>query len=161
MREKHVGGAETVGPRRFDRRRFLGFGAMSIAGAGALAITSRGGTAHDDHGQDGGTPQASPAASPAATPVASGGDYVVNAIDLAFEPKAFTIPAHTGITLQVMNSGMIPHDVTIDQLDVKSDLLSGGESTTVTINAAPGTYQFYCSVPGHKQAGMTGTLTVE
>jgi len=44
---------------------------------------------------------------------------------------------------------------------VKSDLLNGGDSTTVTVNLPAGTYTFYCSVPGHKEAGMTGTLVVE
>jgi uncharacterized cupredoxin-like copper-binding protein len=31
----------------------------------------------------------------------------------------------------------------------------------VTINAKPGTYQFYCSIPGHKDLGMIGTLIVQ
>ncbi|MDQ3224391.1 MAG: hypothetical protein M3Q75_13105, partial [Gemmatimonadota bacterium] len=73
MRGKHVSGAELVGARRYDRRRFVGFGAMSVAGAGALAIATRGGTAHDDHGQEPGTPQASSTASPVASPVADDG----------------------------------------------------------------------------------------
>jgi uncharacterized cupredoxin-like copper-binding protein len=36
-----------------------------------------------------------------------------------------------------------------------------GESETITINAAPGTYDFYCSTPGHKEAGMVGKLIVQ
>jgi len=35
-----------------------------------------------------------------------------------------------------------------------------GGSKTLTLNLKPGTYTFYCSVPGHRQAGMEGTLTV-
>jgi uncharacterized cupredoxin-like copper-binding protein len=31
----------------------------------------------------------------------------------------------------------------------------------VTINAAPGDYQYYCSIPGHKEAGMVGTIHVQ
>jgi uncharacterized cupredoxin-like copper-binding protein len=31
----------------------------------------------------------------------------------------------------------------------------------VTINAAPGEYEYYCAVPGHKQAGMVGKLIVK
>jgi uncharacterized cupredoxin-like copper-binding protein len=36
-----------------------------------------------------------------------------------------------------------------------------GGSKTVTVNVKPGTYKFFCSVPGHRQAGMEGTLTVK
>jgi uncharacterized cupredoxin-like copper-binding protein len=37
---------------------------------------------------------------------------------------------------------------------------SGG-TKNVTLNLKPGTYKFFCSVPGHRQAGMEGTLTVQ
>jgi uncharacterized cupredoxin-like copper-binding protein len=36
-----------------------------------------------------------------------------------------------------------------------------GDTVSATINAPAGTYEFYCNVPGHKQAGMFGTLTVQ
>ncbi len=36
-----------------------------------------------------------------------------------------------------------------------------GGAKTLTLNLKPGTYVFYCSVPGHRQAGMEGKLTVQ
>jgi uncharacterized cupredoxin-like copper-binding protein len=36
-----------------------------------------------------------------------------------------------------------------------------GGSKTLTLHLKPGTYTFYCSVPGHRQAGMQGTLVVK
>jgi uncharacterized cupredoxin-like copper-binding protein len=36
-----------------------------------------------------------------------------------------------------------------------------GSDRQVTFNAPPGTYTFYCAIPGHRQAGMVGTITVE
>jgi uncharacterized cupredoxin-like copper-binding protein len=85
----------------------------------------------------------------------------VTTVDLAFEPKEFTIAADTDVTVTITNDGALQHDFTIDELDVASDLFDGGSSGTVTINAPAGTYEFYCSVPGHKEAGMIGTLTVQ
>jgi uncharacterized cupredoxin-like copper-binding protein len=35
-----------------------------------------------------------------------------------------------------------------------------GASNTLSLNLKPGTYTFFCSVPGHRQAGMQGTLVV-
>ena len=82
-------------------------------------------------------------------------------MDIAFEPTKFTIPANTDVTVTITNDGALQHDFYIDDLKIESDLLNHGDSTTVTINAAPGTYEYYCSVTGHREAGMVGTLTVE
>ena len=42
----------------------------------------------------------------------------------------------------------------------KGAVVSGGRTSKITANLKPGSYTFYCSVPGHEQAGMKGTLTV-
>jgi uncharacterized cupredoxin-like copper-binding protein len=42
----------------------------------------------------------------------------------------------------------------------KGPTVIGGGRSTVTATLKAGTYTFYCSVPGHEQAGMRGTLTV-
>ncbi len=63
--------------------------------------------------------------------------------------------------MTVTNNGVLQHDFVLDEAGVDSGLLNGGESATVIINLPAGTYQFYCSVPGHKEAGMVGTLIVE
>jgi len=161
MRGKDVDRVGLTMVRRYDRRAFLGLGGAAIAAAGTIAIVGRSGSAHDDHPSSGGTPEASPQASPAASPVVAASEFQVNTVDLAFQPAELTIPAHTAVTIRVENLGAIPHDFTCDELGVTSGNLGGGESATVTIDAAPGTYGYYCSVPGHKQAGMRGTLTVE
>jgi len=52
------------------------------------------------------------------------------------------------------------HTFTIDALHVDVQVPSSGKRN-VTFNAAPGTYTFYCAVPGHAALGMKGTLTVK
>jgi plastocyanin len=66
------------------------------------------------------------------------------------------------VTIELTNDASIEHDVAItgNGVDAKSDLVSNGEKTSVSANLTSGTYTFYCTVPGHEQAGMKGTLTV-
>lgn len=104
------------------------------------------------------TPEASPAA--AASPVATG-DFVVHTIDINFDPKELTITADTDVTVTIVNQGVLQHDFTIDELKVASKILNGGESDTVTINAPAGEYEYYCTIPGHREAGMVGKLIVQ
>ncbi|MFN8594318.1 MAG: cupredoxin domain-containing protein [Thermomicrobiales bacterium] len=83
----------------------------------------------------------------------------VTAIDIAFQPNAVTIPANTDVTFTLPNNGAAPHNFSIDALNISVDL-QPGETKTVVINAPAGSYEYYCNVPGHKEAGMVGTLTV-
>ena len=43
----------------------------------------------------------------------------------------------------------------------EGEIVQGGKTSTITANLKPGRQTFYCSVPGHEQAGMTGTLTIK
>jgi len=102
-----------------------------------------------------------------ATPVSDtgGGDLAttqdVTMVDIEFQPTELTIPANTDVTINLVNQGNLPHSFAVDDLSVNSGVIDPGQSGSVTINAAPGTYEFYCDVPGHKEAGMVGTITVQ
>ena len=54
-------------------------------------------------------------------------------------------------------SGVTAHNFSIDALDISVDI-APGETKEVTIKAPEGEYEYYCNVPGHKEAGMVGTL---
>jgi plastocyanin/mono/diheme cytochrome c family protein len=71
------------------------------------------------------------------------------------------ITVKPGDTIEVVNAGAMEHDFTVDELSIHEVLT--GEAVTITIpeDAEPGTYEFYCSVPGHRESGMVGTLTIE
>lgn len=81
---------------------------------------------------------------------------------IAFTTKA--LPSKPGkVTIDFNNPAPIQHDVAIakgSQELAKSQLVAQG-STSVTADLAPGKYVFYCTVPGHREAGMQGTLTVK
>ena len=54
------------------------------------------------------------------------------------------------------------HNFVIDEFGVKTALLSAGQEESVEFVASKkGSYEFYCAVPGHRAAGMKGTLIVE
>lgn len=65
------------------------------------------------------------------------------------------------ITIKLTNDSPVPHDVAIDGAPGVSDQVQDGASAELTVNLPAGTYQYYCTVPGHRQAGMVGTLTVK
>lgn len=112
-------------------------------------------------------PAAASAASPAAATTDGGAgaeepDQIVTVImhDIYFEPTELTIPADKHVLVKLENQGAAVHNFAIDALNV-SVTLNPGESGQVIINAPAGTYDFYCDIPGHKDAGMVGKLTVE
>ncbi len=63
------------------------------------------------------------------------------------------------VTLRMTNRDLFWHTFTIDALGVDLRVPVNGEQS-VTFTAAPGTYTFYCAIPGHESIGMRGTLTV-
>lgn len=74
-----------------------------------------------------------------------------------YDPKTITVQQGQTVTLNFSGSGV--HDFVIDALDIRVDLTT---QSTVTFTApAPGEYVFYCSIPGHRERGMFGTLIVE
>jgi plastocyanin len=67
-------------------------------------------------------------------------------------------------TIELVNDSSTPHDVTIEDSGgnqlAQTDVVTGDTtSTNATLDA--GSYTFYCSVDGHREAGMEGTLTIK
>jgi plastocyanin len=81
---------------------------------------------------------------------------------LKFDPTTLEASAGT-VTIDFTNDSSVPHNVTIEGNgieEVASDTVTGDKSS-VKADLPAGTYTFYCSVDGHKAAGMEGTLTVK
>ncbi len=68
------------------------------------------------------------------------------------------------VTIDFNNPQSLTHDVAIEDSSGKevgkTELIGQGETST-TVDLKPGTYTYYCTVPGHREAGMEGTLTVK
>jgi plastocyanin len=114
----------------------------------------------------GGGSSSSSSAAPAGGGSASGGTVVE--IDIADSGFAFvksTATAPAGVvTLKAMNPQSTAHNISIKSTDgsinEEGQNVSDGGVSEVTVTLKPGAYTYFCSVPGHEEAGMKGTLTV-
>lgn len=83
--------------------------------------------------------------------------------DLAYTEDSATAKAGK-VEVHLTNEAPVPHDVAIEDESGKTigktPVISEDEDST-TVDLKTGEYTFYCSVPGHREAGMEGTLTVE
>jgi Cu-Zn family superoxide dismutase len=130
-------------------------------------------------GQASQVPEASPNASPGASPAAPAGvptveappvaaaatpgvtgQLTVESHDIYFQPTALTIPADTPAMVSLPNLGAAVHSFVVDALGINVQIAPGATEQAV-ITAPAGTYEYYCDVPGHRAAGMVGTLIVE
>jgi plastocyanin len=98
---------------------------------------------------------------------ASGGGHTLNLAanqEGVLKFNTSSASAATGkLEINFTNNSPLAHNVTIASasgavLGATSTFVGG--SRTLSLHLKPGTYKFYCSVPGHRQAGMEGTLTV-
>ena len=86
----------------------------------------------------------------------------VTATEFALELSSTTLESGRAVELVLRNEGALAHNIKIQQLGLKSQTVQTGKTDTLSFQApAPGEYQVVCTVPGHKQAGMTATLRVE
>jgi uncharacterized cupredoxin-like copper-binding protein len=102
---------------------------------------------------------------------AEGGTAGAATLEFESDPSgslAYTTTEATGkagkVTVNFTNQSAVPHDVALEdeageQIAATETVAEGTDSTTAELK--PGKYTFYCTVPGHRQAGMEGTLTVK
>jgi mono/diheme cytochrome c family protein len=78
---------------------------------------------------------------------------------LAYEFKSGEAKAGKA-TLESQNDSSVPHNIALKG-GPEGEIVQGGKTSTISVDLKPGKETFYCSVPGHEQAGMKGTLTVK
>ena len=89
----------------------------------------------------------------------AGTPVTVSLSEFAISPAAITVPE--GGSLTVTNGGTAAHNFSVEGTDVVTADLAGGESETLDLSGlAPGDYDVLCTIAGHADSGMTGTLTI-
>jgi plastocyanin len=90
-----------------------------------------------------------------------------NVVDIPTDPtgqlayKFKSASAKAGkVTVESKNAASVPHNIAIKG-GPSGPVVQGGGTSKITANLKPGSYTFYCAVPGHEQAGMKGTLTIK
>jgi len=85
----------------------------------------------------------------------------LTAAQIRFAPTELRVKAGEIVALHLENRDTTPHSFNIDEFNVHISMPSGESSVALFKAGTPGTYTFYCDIPGHRAAGMVGTLIVE
>lgn len=132
--------------------------AATIVAVIGLAVAACGG--------DGGETVAPPASESQAPEGAQEGTELQLAADpdgaLVYTSTELAAPPGV-VSIVLTNDSSVPHNVAIEKDDevlASGEIFSGGGTRTTTADLAAGTYTFFCEVPGHREAGMEGTLTI-
>ena len=135
------------------------FTVLALAGCGGSGDTASNGAAKAPVTTVAAVAPATPTAASAALAVASPADG-----SLVYDPKQLSAAAGA-LSIAYANPSPVPHNIAVEDSSGKlvgseiKPFAQGERTLKVTLKA--GTYTYYCSVPGHRQAGMAGTLTVK
>ncbi|HXN01304.1 MAG TPA: cupredoxin domain-containing protein [Candidatus Dormibacteraeota bacterium] len=99
------------------------------------------------------------AAATASNTAPSGKAIVISATNARFSATTITAD-HGTVTVDFTNNDLFWHTFTVPALgvDIRTPVKGHGQ---VSFNAAPGSYEFFCAIPGHKSIGMRGTLIIQ
>lgn len=139
--------------QRFRTRRAAGALAVAIC----IGVAGCGG---DDEKSSGS--ESTPAAKSTPAETSSAEVSKVAMSEYKFEPGSVTVKQ--GATISAPNGGALQHDLKLRQggkVVGGTELADAGKSVDFKVDVKPGTYEMFCSVPGHEQSGMKGEFTVE
>jgi plastocyanin len=137
---------------------------IAVSALLVLGLAACGGDDDDDGGE-------TAAAPPTTTAPAGGGGGGGSTVDISTPPGSdlaydqSDVNATAGaVTINFDNQQSTQHDVKVEDSAGEelggTDLISSS-TANATVDLQPGSYTFFCSVPGHREAGMEGTLSVK
>lgn len=89
-------------------------------------------------------------------------EIAVVGTEFAFSPSTITLKAGERVKVSFRNGGQVIHNWIVERQGIGTQTIAGGANDSVEFTApAAGTYTYFCSVPGHRERGMVGTLKVE
>jgi len=159
-----------LGIRGTAAAALLAAGALA-AGCGSSSSSSTSSTRYPASSASSTTASTSTSAAASSSAVAPAPSGAAQVLKLAADPSGSlsysttTLTAHPGkVTIEFTNMASLEHNVTVEsaagaKLGATPTFSGGTKSLTLILKA--GTYSFFCTVPGHRQAGMQGTLTVQ
>jgi plastocyanin len=141
--------------------------ALTVIAVTALAVLGVAACGGDDDEDETTAAETTTEATTAGTAPAGGGASTLEISSppegLAYDQTELTAKAGS-VTVEYDNPQALSHDVVIEDASGaelgKTELISQGNTST-TVDLEPGTYTFFCDVPGHRESGMEGTLTVK
>jgi uncharacterized cupredoxin-like copper-binding protein len=143
------------------RRMLPAVGVIAALGVAACGSSDSG------SGSSSSTQPGTQAATPAATPPAGASKVALSAAadgSLAFNTNKLAAKAGTVTVVMTNPSGSgTAHGIALSGSGVSQtgDVVDPGSASTLSAKLKPGSYTFFCPVPGHEAAGMKGTLTVQ
>jgi uncharacterized cupredoxin-like copper-binding protein len=142
----------------------LATGLVALAGCGGSSSSSTGSSTTSSTAAPATTASTSSTSTPAAQGAGSSLSLAANTGgQLSFDQTSLTAKAGK-VSIDFTNMAPLEHNVTVESSAGKvlgATPTFEGSSKTLALNLPAGKYKFYCSVPGHRQAGMEGTLTVQ
>ncbi len=142
--------------------------AFALAALSAFGLAACGGSSSSSNSSSA-SAQPTPTVASTPAPSVAGQGQAGGGLVLAADPTGQLRYDHTSlnakagkVAINFSNHSSLGHNLTIAQgskVIAATPTFQGG-AKTVTATLKPGTYTFYCSVPGHRMAGMQGTLTV-
>ena len=160
--------ANAHAPAPTPRRRMRLAGAALLAASGLVALAGCGSSSKSSSTEaTTSTPQTTTTTAPASSGASSGGGQTLSLEANKEGQLAYTtttLSAKAGkVTIALTNMAALAHDVAVESASGERigglEPFSGG-TKDLSLNLKPGKYKFFCTVPGHRQAGMEGTLTV-
>ena len=140
-----------------------------LVGAIAIPVAGCGGDDDDSGGSSGNSNTSSSGGGGNTNTTAKSGPGGRQVINIAADPSGAlkfnksSLSANAGkVTIVMANPSDLPHAIEVEGngIEIKGQTVNKGGTSKASGDLKAGTYEFYCPVDSHKQAGMKGTLTV-